>query len=81
MEETKCSLNIKNLVGKWKSSFPSNTQEYYYSCEVPICTYEIILYIIKDFIPEMRNLTKIELKKELIIIYLILKHSSILYFK
>ena len=68
-EEINCPVNRKNLVGKWKTSFPANTLEIYYTCEIAICTYELILYIIKDYLPELRNLTLTALKNELVIIY------------
>ena len=68
-EEINCPINRKNLVGKWKSSFPSNTIELFYTCELAICTYELILYVIKDYIPDFRNLTLTGLKNELVKIY------------
>ena len=64
-----CEINKKNLVGKWKSIFPSNTLELFFTCDKSICTYELILYIIKDYSEENRNLTKTDLKNELVIIY------------
>ena len=68
-DDIHCEINKKNLVGKWKSMFPSNTIELYFTCDKSICTYELILYIIKDYSEENRNLTKTDLKNELIIIY------------
>ena len=48
-EKINCPINRKNLVGKWKSFFPNGTLEIYFTCEQSICTYELILYIIKDY--------------------------------
>ena len=68
-KEVNCPINKKNLVGKWRTSFPGNTIEIYFTCEESICTYELILYILKDYSEENKSLTKTKLKMELVLIY------------
>ena len=68
-KEVNCPINKKNLVGKWRTSFPGNTIEIFFTCEQSICTYELILYILKDYSEENKLLTKTKLKMELVLIY------------
>jgi hypothetical protein len=64
-----CEINNKGLFGKWKHYFPSHSNELYYTCMSEICTYELILTIIKDHNKSLRNMTKLDLKNELVVIY------------
>ena len=76
-----CQINKKNLLGKWKSSFPSNTLEIFYTCDEPICTYELFLLILKDDNQTYKDWTKEDLKKELVNIYKIYESYFPLIFK
>ena len=49
--------------------FPGNTIEIFFTCEQSICTYQLILYILKDYSEENKSLTKTKLKMELVLIY------------
>ena len=68
-KDISCPINKKSLLGKWKPFFPPNTIELFYTCEVAICTYELILIIIQDHNKEKVAMTKVDLKNELINIY------------
>ena len=59
----------KNITGIWESSFPSGSKELFYDMEFELCTYEIILNVIKDHNVKHMNMTKKDLKNELLNIY------------
>ena len=81
LEDINCPINKKILVGKWKTFFPGNTIEIFFTCEASICTYELILYILKDYSEENRLITKNKLKHELVLIYQNYEEFMIILFK
>ena len=64
-----CESNKKNLLGKWKQIFPANSGELYFTITSEICTYELILNIIKDHDNTHMSMTKNDLKNQLVELY------------
>ena len=57
---------IKKSMTKWKPFFPTNTSELEYVDDTPLCSFEILMTIIKDFIPDSKIKTIHQLKELLI---------------
>ena len=69
IKDIMCNVRTSALRGVWESYFPSGSQDLYYEITHEICTYELILTIIKDHNLELISMTKHELKNELVNIY------------
>ena len=64
-----CSLTKKQLIGYLQEQFPPKTYEIYYKTPLSICSYEIILNILRDFDKKFQRFSIIDLKKNLVEIY------------
>ena len=69
ISDSGCSLTKKLLIGYLQEMFPPKTYEIYYRTPNSICTYEIMLNILRDSFKDFENLSIFELKKNLIEIY------------
>ena len=66
-QDIECSITRTNQVGKkWKNSFPPNSYEAIFSNIPALCSFDIILTLIKQVDPEQKNLTKFILKELLV---------------
>ena len=64
-----CSLTKKQLIGYLQEEFPPRTSEIYYKTHLSICSYEIILNIMRDYNKDFERLSIHALKKNMVDIY------------
>ena len=69
ISDSGCSLTKKLLIGYLQEQFPPKTYEIYYKTPKSICSYEIILNILKDNLKEYERLSIFDLKKQMVEIY------------
>ena len=68
-----CEKPEKSVVaGKWRNAFPLNSYELSFTNSPNICSFDIMLFIIKNNNPDLQKLTKYNLKEELLNEYLLL---------
>jgi hypothetical protein len=60
------------VAGKWRNGFPLNSYELSFTNSPNICSFDIMLFIIKNNNPDLQKLTKYNLKEELLNEYLLL---------
>ena len=64
-----CALTKKQLIGYLQEQFPPKTYEIYYKTALSLCSYEIILNILRDFDDRFKRWSIIDLKRDLVEIY------------
>ena len=63
--EMECKTEKKAITNKWRPLFPQKTTEIEFGEEIPFCSFEIILTIIKDY--KNSNIKKINQLKEILV--------------
>ena len=69
ISDSGCSLTKKLLIGYLQEQFPPKTYEIYYKTPNSICTYEIVLNVLRDYDSKFARLSIFDLKKNLVEIY------------
>ncbi len=69
ISDSGCSLTKKLLIGYLQEQFPPKTYEIYYRTPNSICTYEIILNILRDYDGKFSRLSILDFKKNVVEIY------------
>ena len=64
-----CSLTKKQLIGYLQQRFPPKTFEIYYKTPQSICSYEIMMNIMKDYDPQFARLSIHDIKKQMVDVY------------
>lgn len=67
--DTGCSLTKKQLIGYLQEVFPPQTYEIYYKTPQSICSYEIMMNIMRDYDPQFNRLSVGDLKKNMVDVY------------
>ena len=69
MSDSGCAISKKQLIGLLQPDFPPNTFEIYYKTHQSICSYEIMLNIMRDYNKKFERLSIHEFKKNLIDVF------------
>jgi len=63
------SPTIKSVTGKWINVFPKNINELIFSNVSPVCSFDILITILQDFLGEEQSLTLEQIKETLSEVY------------